>query len=126
MADVAYISCFEPLPLYTIYQGGQQNKSNSRQQTHYIYCLYLIIARILKVAMTIYLINSQAIYIFLNYATNQSTVILSNVLKMTTLYLAWPSKNTIWLTPNVRHPHLRRWLDDLWFCQKRWSISVLN
>ena len=34
-----------PLPLYTIYQGGQQNKSNSRRQTQY--CMYLIIVRTL-------------------------------------------------------------------------------
>ena len=33
----------------------------------------------------------------------QSTMILSNVLKVTTLYLPWTSKNAIWLTPNVRH-----------------------
>ena len=34
-----------PLPIYTIYQGRQQNESNSRRQTQY--CLYLIVVQIL-------------------------------------------------------------------------------
>ena len=30
------------------------------------------------------------------------------------------------VAPGTRVPHLSRRLDDLWFSQKKWSISVLN